>query len=78
LAVTRLIFAIRHLSIGYRRGIGQCSVVMPNSLQKTLSSFDDTYFVPSSPSGSLGKAAIGEILQLATANTMAYQSERPQ
>lgn len=47
-------------------GIGECTVVMPDSLQKLLQSFQDTTFVASSPSGSLGKGAINELLHLAS------------
>ena len=45
-------------------GIGQCSVILPDSLQKLLQSFSDTYFVASSPSGSIGRSAIAAILHL--------------
>ncbi len=47
-------------------GIGQCTTVLPDSLRTLLQAFDDTYFVPSSPSGSIGKAATAELLHLAT------------
>ena len=47
-------------------GIGQATVVLPESLQRTLAGLPDIEFVPSSPSGSLGKAALGPILELAS------------
>lgn len=46
-------------------GIGQTTTVLPDSLRPLLQGFDDTYFVASSPSGSIGKAAAGELLHLA-------------
>jgi NAD(P)H-hydrate repair Nnr-like enzyme with NAD(P)H-hydrate dehydratase domain len=45
-------------------GIGKCQVVLPDSLRKLLQGFDDTWFVPSSPSGSIGRASLGEIDEL--------------
>jgi NAD(P)H-hydrate repair Nnr-like enzyme with NAD(P)H-hydrate dehydratase domain len=45
-------------------GIGECSVVLPENLAKILGGAPGTYFVPSSPSGSLGRGALGRILEL--------------
>ncbi len=46
-------------------GAGECRVVMPDSLRKLLAEAPDSSFVPSSPSGSLGRGALGEILDIA-------------
>ena len=46
-------------------GIGECNVALPDNLAKVLSGAPGTFFVPSSPSGSLGRAALGRILELA-------------
>jgi hypothetical protein len=46
-------------------GAGECQIAMPDSLLKTLGPFGLGHFVASSPSGSLGKAALGELLMLA-------------
>ncbi|HUC19978.1 MAG TPA: hypothetical protein VMR98_00590 [Candidatus Polarisedimenticolaceae bacterium] len=46
-------------------GIGEVDIVMPDSLRATAGRSGLGRFVPSSPSGSLGKAALGEILHLA-------------
>jgi NAD(P)H-hydrate repair Nnr-like enzyme with NAD(P)H-hydrate dehydratase domain len=46
-------------------GVGRCVIVMPDSLRILLSHVEDTYFVPASPSGSMGKGAIAEIVRLA-------------
>jgi NAD(P)H-hydrate repair Nnr-like enzyme with NAD(P)H-hydrate dehydratase domain len=45
-------------------GIGQCGVVLPDNLAKILGGAPGTYFVSQSPSGSLGREALGRILQL--------------
>ncbi|HUD11915.1 MAG TPA: hypothetical protein VMS08_05880 [Candidatus Saccharimonadia bacterium] len=45
-------------------GIGECRVVLPDNLAKILSGAPGTYFVASSPSGSLGREALGRILEL--------------
>jgi NAD(P)H-hydrate repair Nnr-like enzyme with NAD(P)H-hydrate dehydratase domain len=39
-------------------GAGKVQVILPDSLRKLL---HDTWFVPSSPSGSIGRGALGEI-----------------
>ena len=46
-------------------GLGECTVVLPDSLLKLLGGMSATVFAPSSPSGSLGTAARGQILELA-------------
>jgi NAD(P)H-hydrate repair Nnr-like enzyme with NAD(P)H-hydrate dehydratase domain len=46
-------------------GAGECTVVLPDALLKLLAGAPDTVFVPSSPSGSLGREALGQVLQLA-------------
>jgi hypothetical protein len=46
-------------------GIGECSVVLPDNLAKILGGAPGTYFVAHSPSGSLGREALGRILELA-------------
>jgi NAD(P)H-hydrate repair Nnr-like enzyme with NAD(P)H-hydrate dehydratase domain len=46
-------------------GIGAVHVVMPDSLRKLLGDVPDMSFVPASPSGSLSKSSLGEILHLA-------------
>ena len=45
-------------------GIGQCKVILPDRLVSLLGGAPDTYFVPSSTSGSLGREALGRILEL--------------
>ncbi len=45
-------------------GIGQCQVVLPDSLVRLVGGAPDTIFVPSSPSGSIGTEALGRILAL--------------
>jgi NAD(P)H-hydrate repair Nnr-like enzyme with NAD(P)H-hydrate dehydratase domain len=45
-------------------GIGECSVVLPENLAKLLGGAPGTYFVPASTSGSLGREALGRILEL--------------
>jgi hypothetical protein len=45
-------------------GIGQCKVILPDRLVSLLGGVPDTYFVPSSTSGSLGREALGRILEL--------------
>jgi hypothetical protein len=45
-------------------GAGECTVVVPDSLQGTLAGAPDVVFVPSSPSGSIGKEASERILHL--------------
>lgn len=47
-------------------GAGECRVVLPDILQKLLADTPGTNFVPSSPSGSLGKGALAQILHLAS------------
>lgn len=46
-------------------GIGQCHLVMPDSLSKLIEPHPDFHFVPSTPAGSLGRAALGTISSLA-------------
>lgn len=43
-------------------GIGECLVIMPDSLSKIVAGAPDTILVPSSQSGSIGKAALATIL----------------
>lgn len=47
-------------------GIGECQAVMPDSLRRTIGEAGFCRFVPASASGSLGKAALGELLHLAS------------
>lgn len=46
-------------------GAGECRVVLPSSLLKLLAGMPEANFVPSSPSGSLGREALAEVLELA-------------
>ncbi len=46
-------------------GLGDCTVVLPDSLLKLLGGMSATVFVPSTPSGSLAPAARGRILEIA-------------
>jgi NAD(P)H-hydrate repair Nnr-like enzyme with NAD(P)H-hydrate dehydratase domain len=46
-------------------GIGQCQLVLPDSLRPILAGTPDSIFVPSGPSGSLAKAALAAVLDLA-------------
>lgn len=46
-------------------GIGQCQIAFPDSLQKTLGYTDAAIFVPSNPSGSLGKNSVASIIETA-------------
>jgi NAD(P)H-hydrate repair Nnr-like enzyme with NAD(P)H-hydrate dehydratase domain len=46
-------------------GLGECQVVLPDSLARVVGGAPDTLFVPSSPSGSLGTEALGRIVSLA-------------
>lgn len=45
-------------------GVGECTVVLPDSLLKYLAGTPATTFVPSSQSGSLGRDALGHLLEL--------------
>jgi NAD(P)H-hydrate repair Nnr-like enzyme with NAD(P)H-hydrate dehydratase domain len=45
-------------------GVGECRVVLPDVLAKFLGGAPGTFFVPASPSGSLGTEALGRILEL--------------
>ena len=45
-------------------GLGDCQVVLPDSLLKFIGGLPGTNFVASSPSGSLGTEALGRILEL--------------
>jgi len=47
-------------------GIGECIAAMPDSLRRTIGESGFGRFVPASASGSLGRAALGELLELAT------------
>ena len=47
-------------------GIGQATVVLPDALRSLLAGAPDVVFAPSSPAGSLGRLAQGEILELAS------------
>ncbi len=47
-------------------GIGECRVILPDSLIKVVGQLADlATFVPSSPGGSFGRGALGPILELA-------------
>jgi NAD(P)H-hydrate repair Nnr-like enzyme with NAD(P)H-hydrate dehydratase domain len=45
-------------------GVGECRTVLPNNLAKLLSGAPGTYFVPETSSGSIGREALGRILEL--------------
>lgn len=45
-------------------GIGECTVALPDSLLKLLAGSPGTAFVASSASGSLGREALGQLLEL--------------
>jgi NAD(P)H-hydrate repair Nnr-like enzyme with NAD(P)H-hydrate dehydratase domain len=55
--------AIHQLAIA--AGVGECRVVLPDVWAKLLGGAPGTAFAASSPSGSLGREALGRILQLA-------------
>ncbi|HSX02649.1 MAG TPA: hypothetical protein VLI05_05050 [Candidatus Saccharimonadia bacterium] len=46
-------------------GAGHCQVALPDTLVRLVAGAPDTTFVPASPSGSLGREALGPLLQLA-------------
>ena len=46
-------------------GVGECNVVLPDTLAKLLSGAPGTHFAASTPSGSLAPEALGRILELA-------------
>lgn len=46
-------------------GIGECNVILPETLAKLLGGAPGTSFAPANPSGSLGSEALGRILELA-------------
>jgi NAD(P)H-hydrate repair Nnr-like enzyme with NAD(P)H-hydrate dehydratase domain len=46
-------------------GVGECNVVLPDTLAKLLSGAPGTHFAAATPSGSLAPEALGRILQLA-------------
>lgn len=49
-----------------KAGVGVARIILPNSLQRTVSKlFPETEFVPSTPSGSLALEALGEVLPAA-------------
>ena len=53
-------------------GLGECHVVLPDTLAKILGGSPGTYFAASNPSGSLGVEALGKILELSeTADAVA-------
>jgi NAD(P)H-hydrate repair Nnr-like enzyme with NAD(P)H-hydrate dehydratase domain len=54
--------AIYQLSLA--TGIGECRVALPENLAKFLGGAPGTFFVAASPSGSLGREALGRILEL--------------
>ncbi len=45
-------------------GIGECQVALPDSLVRLVGGAPGATFVPASPSGSLGREALGQILHL--------------
>jgi NAD(P)H-hydrate repair Nnr-like enzyme with NAD(P)H-hydrate dehydratase domain len=55
--------AIHQLALA--AGLGECQVILPDSLARLVGGAPDTLFVPSSPSGSLGTEALGRIVELA-------------
>ncbi len=54
--------AIHQLAIA--AGIGECNVVLPENLAKLLGGAPGTHFVAASTSGSIGREALGRILEL--------------
>jgi NAD(P)H-hydrate repair Nnr-like enzyme with NAD(P)H-hydrate dehydratase domain len=54
--------ALFHLCVA--SGAGECIVALPDTLVKILAGAPSTTFVGSSPSGSLGRAALGRLLEL--------------
>lgn len=46
-------------------GAGQCVVALPDSLARMLGGAPESVFVPSNPSGSIGREALGRLLHLA-------------
>lgn len=46
-------------------GIGQCTLALPDSLRALLAEIPDSRFLPSTPAGSLGNGALGELLRMA-------------
>lgn len=46
-------------------GVGQATVALPDVLRPLLAGAPDVEFLPSSPSGSLGRAALGQLVELA-------------
>ena len=46
-------------------GVGQCQVALPDNLAKLVAGAPDTTFVPASPSGSLGREALAQLVHLA-------------
>jgi hypothetical protein len=54
--------AIHQLSLA--AGVGECRVILPDTLAKLLGGAPGTVFGPSNPSGSLGTEALGRILGL--------------
>lgn len=54
--------AIHQLALS--SGVGECRVILPDTLAKLLGGAPGTYFAPSTPSGSLSTEALGRILEL--------------
>ena len=53
-------------SFASKAGVGSCSIVVPDALQKTLGKiFPEAEFAPSTPSGSFARLALGQILEMA-------------
>lgn len=47
-----------------KAGIGTTRAILPDSIQKTVGSFlENAYFAPSTPSGSLARAALADIIE---------------
>lgn len=46
-------------------GIGECQAAMPDSLRRLVGTAEFAHLVPASVSGSMGKAALGELLTIA-------------
>ena len=46
-------------------GVGQVLLAMPDNLERTLAGLPDARWLPANPSGALGKAALGQLLELA-------------
>ena len=53
-------------AIAEAAGIGECGVILPDSLEKLVGSKGPASFVASNPTGSLGRAALAEIMTLSS------------